>query len=44
VVKLKWVKDMQEEVYKEIDNLKLVTRQHKVSRALLLRQLIGSYP
>ena len=40
VVKLKWLKDVQQDVYKkEIANLKLVTKQPKVSRALLVRQL-----
>ena len=39
-MKLKWLKDVQQDVYKkEIANLKLVTKQPKVSRALLVRQL-----
>ena len=39
-VRFKWVKDVQQDVYKkEIANLKLVARQPKTSRLLLVRQL-----
>ena len=38
--KSKWVKDVQQDVYKkEIANLKLIARQPKVTRTLLVRQL-----
>ena len=39
-VRLRWVKDVQHDMYKkEVANLKLVTREPRASRALLVRQL-----